>query len=75
MDGWDDSDKALQLGIHLTGIARTSYAELSPAIKTAYALLVKSLSNQFSPNGREAASKAELRNRRKKPEESFTDYA
>ena len=73
---WNLEEKAVQLTINLTGIARQawvdSFSDVSAPVS--YESLVAALTQRFKPEGQEEAYKAEFRHRGRKREESFMEY-
>lgn len=72
---WSEGEKLIQLGLCMTGRGRTVFLGLSLATRSKYESLISSLTRLFGPMGKEAAYKAEFRQRKRKCEESLMDYA
>ena len=60
-NSWNSYEKATQLGLHLTGVARSIKADLPLSITQDYGLFIVTLAKYFSCEGREAAYQAEFR--------------
>lgn len=73
-NGWNDEEKAMQLAMSMTGIARCTLADLPVGITENFCLLNEALRQRFNPEGREVAYKLEFRQRNRKPDESFMDF-
>ena len=71
--GWDEEVKAAMLCVSLKGEARVVLAGLDPAQRCSYFALTTALSQSFSPKELVHLHQAELKARRKKPDESITD--
>ena len=71
--GWDEERKAMVLGICLKGEARVVLASLSPAQRRSYLALTNALAQSFSPKEMVHLYQAELKARRRKPDESMVD--
>ena len=71
--GWDEEKKAMVLGICLKGEARVVLASLSPAQRRSYLALTNALAQSFSPKEMVHLYQAELKARRRKPDESMVD--
>ena len=71
--GWDDERKAVILGICLKGEARVVLAGLEPAKRRSYFSLTNALSQSFAPHGMVHLHQAELKARKRKPDESMAD--
>ena len=71
--GWEDEVKAAMLGVSLKGEARVVLAGLDSAKRRSYFALTTALSQSFSPKELVHLHQAELKARKKKPEESMVD--
>lgn len=75
INGWDDTVAAQFLASKLRGSALQMYTDLSPNEKNNLAPLIKSLKSRFDPNNDAEVYRTELRIRKQKPNESFSDLA
>ena len=68
---WNDWEKAAQLSMNLSGLARQAWADsfCDSAAEVIYDALVTALTQRFKPEGQGEAYKAEFRHRVKKAEE------
>ena len=73
-NGWTKHEKATQLCLHLTGVARSVMTDLSKHVTGDYDLLVPTLAKYFSSTGREAAFQAEFRQRKRSKAEKLSDF-
>lgn len=71
---WSYEEKSVQLGLHLSGIARTIKTDLPHSITKDFDLFVLTLGKYFSCEGREAAYQAEYRQRRRGTNEKLSDF-
>lgn len=71
---WNKEEKAVQLGLHLSGIARTIKTDLPSKVTQDFDLFVLTLKKYFSCEGREAAFQAEYRQRRRGKSEKLSDF-
>ncbi len=71
---WSNKDKATQLGLHLTGIARSVKMDLPGHILADFDLLVLTLSKYFSTEGQESAFQAQFRKRVRNKGEKLVDF-
>ena len=71
--GWDDEKRAMILGICLRGEARVVLAGLDAAQRRSYFALTTALAQSFAPKELIHLHQAELKARRKKPDESMVD--
>ena len=60
-NGWSDEEQAIQLGLSMSGRARSIFTGLPMMVKQDYPLLISYMAKHFGPAGREAAYKAEFR--------------
>ena len=69
-------EKAVQLTINLTGIARQAWVDsfCDSSTPISYESLVVALTQRFKPDGQQEAYKAEFRHRTWKRDESFMEY-
>ena len=75
-NGWTMEEKAVQLTINLTGIARQAWVDsfCDSSTPISYDSLVVALTQRFKPDGQQEAYKAEFRHRTRKRDESFMEY-
>ena len=75
-NGWTVEEKAVQLTINLTGIARQAWVDsfCDSSTPISYESLVVALTQRFKPDGQQEAYKAEFRHRTRKRDESFMEY-
>ena len=73
---WNDWEKAAQLSMNLSGLARQAWADsfCDSAAEVIYDALVTALTQRFKPEGQEEAYKAEFRHRVRKAEETFLEF-
>ena len=73
---WNDREKAAQLSINISGLARQAWADsfCDSAAEVTYDALVTALTQRFKPEGQEEAYKAEFRRRVRKAEETFLEF-
>ena len=73
---WDTQERAAQLSMNLTGVARQAWTDsfCDSAAPVTYDALVSVLTQRFKPKGQEEAYKAEFRHRIRKKEESFMEF-
>ena len=73
---WNDREKAAQLSMNLSGLARQAWADsfCDSATEVTYDALVTALTQRFKPEGQEEAYKAEFRRRVRKAEETFLEF-
>jgi hypothetical protein len=71
--GWDDGTKAMILGVCLKGEARLVLASMDVFKRHSYFAVVTALEQSFSPQGKVHLYQAELKARRRKPEESMSN--
>ena len=74
-NGWNASERATQLGLHLTGMARSVKTDLPIHITSDYDQLVQSLGKYFSSEGKEATFQAEFRLRKRDSNEKLSNFA
>ena len=74
-NGWSPLEKAAQLSMNLTHIAREAWTDSVTGTGTAlsYEDLVKVMTQRFTPDGQQEAFKAEFRNRVKRRDETFLE--
>ena len=72
-NGWSEIEKAAQLTMNLTGIARQAWTDCSadPMGMLDYQELVRTLTQRFAPGGQQDAYRAEFRNRIKHKDETY----
>ena len=73
-NGWTMEEKAVQLTINLTGIARQACVDNFCDSSTPISSLVAALTQRFKPDRQQEAYKAEFRHRTRKRDESFMKY-
>ena len=71
---WSNIQKAKMLSIKLRGEAQKLLGSLSPDQYNDYEILKTTLSHRFNPQERESAYRCEFRNRRRKKDESPSDF-
>lgn len=74
-NGWTDDEQTMQLGLNMTGRARSVYSGLAIDVKSDFTRLLFALNRVFGSEGKEAAFKAEFRQRRRLVGESLRDLA
>ena len=74
-NGWTMEEKAVQLTIYLTGIARQAWVDsfCDSSTPISYDSLVVALTQRFKPDGQQGAYKAEFHHRTRKRDESFME--
>ena len=70
---WDEERRAMILGICLKGEARVVLASLNPAQRRSYVALTTALAQSFSPQELVHLYQAELKARKKRPDESMAN--
>ena len=70
---WDEERKAMVLGVCLKGEARVVLASLNPAQRRSYRALTTALAQSFSPQELVHLYQAELKARKRKPDESMAN--
>ena len=75
-NGWTVEEKAVQLTINLTVIARQAWVDnfCDSSEPVSYESLVAALTQRFKPDGLQEAYKAKFRHRTRKRDESFMEY-
>ena len=73
-NAWTAEEKAAQLALNLTGIARQAWSDSAASEHPNYETLVAVMGQRFRPEGQEEAFKAEFRTRNKTKEESYLDF-
>ena len=73
---WSLEDRAVQLSVNLTGVARQAWADsfCDQTSPISYDALVSALTQRFKPEGQEEVYKAEFRHRMRRKEENFMEY-
>ena len=73
---WGIEDKAAQLSMNLTGVARQAWVDTycDSTSPVTYDALVRALTQHFKPEGQEEAHKVQFRNRFWRKDKSFTEY-
>ena len=73
---WSLEDRAVQLSMNLTGVARQAWADsfCDQTSPISYDALVSALTQRFKPEGQEEVYKAEFRHRIRKRDENFMEY-
>ena len=74
-NGWSGEDQAIQLGLSMSGRARSVFTGLPVRVKQDYQKLIAYMGKHFGPAGREAAYKAEFRHRHRAIGEHLQDFA
>ena len=73
-NGWSEGDKTIQLGLSMTGRARSVYTGLPTEVKVDFKALVNVLGKHFGSGGKEAAYKAAFRQRQRVVGENLQDF-
>ncbi|VDH95431.1 Hypothetical predicted protein [Mytilus galloprovincialis] len=73
-NGWDPYESAQQLVMSLRGVAQRMVSELNPYQLNDFTFLKHMLSQRFNPLERETAHKYEFKNRKKRKDESVSDF-
>ena len=75
-NGWSVDEKAMQLTINSTGIARQAWVDsfCDSTTPISYDAHVSALTQRFKPDGQEELYKAEFRHRVRKRDENFIEY-
>ena len=75
-NGWSLEDRAVQLSMNLTGVARQAWADsfCDQTSPISYDALVFALTQRFKPEGQEEVYKAGFRHRMREKDESFMEY-
>ena len=71
---WTSEEKATQLAMSLTGIARQAWSDSWGSADLDYDSLVQVMNSRFKPEGQEEAFKAEFCSRQKQAKESYADF-
>ena len=73
---WGAEDKAAQLSMNLTGVARQAWVDTFCDSKSpvTYDALVTALTQLFKPEGQEEAHKVQFQNRFRRKDENFMEY-
>ena len=74
-NGWSDNDKAAQLSMNLTGVARQVWSDsVEDSVEAHdYDSLVETMGQRFKPKGQEETYKAEFRGRYKRKDETYIE--
>lgn len=73
LNRWNQIEKAMNLAISLSGIARDVLTDMDPTDRLNYAELVRKLKDRFDPDDMDAMYKNKLRSRRKKRTEGIPE--
>ena len=75
-NGWNEVEKAAQLSMNLSGLARQAWADSfsDPGSEVTYGAVVSVLTKRFKPEGQGEAYKAEFRRRNRRTEETFLEF-
>ena len=75
-NGWSEMEKAAQLSMSMTGVARQAWADSCSDISVLgdYKALIRHMGQRFKPEGQEESYKAEFRSRIKRKDETFLEY-
>ena len=71
LSNWNDEQKAVMLSLALRGEARVVLASLEPAKRRSYRALTEALSHSFAPTEMMYLHRAELKARKRRPNESM----
>ena len=75
VNGWDSETKRLWLPVRLTGKAQTAWKRLSPETKQNYEAAKEALQKRFEPDSKRKLYFVEFQARRRKRDESWSDFA
>eukprot|EP00731_Ephydatia_muelleri_P008909 Em0004g1247a len=75
VNGWDSEKKRLWLPVRLTGKAQTAWKRLSPETKQNYEAAKEALQKRFEPDSKRKLYFVEFQARRRKRDESWSDFA
>ena len=75
VNGWDDEKKRLWLPVRLTGKAQTAWKRLSAETKESYTAAKEALQKRFEPDSKRKLYFVEFQARRRKRDESWSDFA
>ena len=75
VNGWDSETKRLWLPVRLTGKAQTAWKRLSPETKQNYEAAKEALQKRFEPDSKQKLYFVEFQARRRKRDESWSDFA
>ena len=75
LNGWDESQKAMELATSLEGVARGVLADVSPEHRLNYKILVEKLMQRFEPDGQLAIYQSQLQHRRRRSNKTIPELA
>ena len=73
LNGWDEDRKAMELATRLEGNARGVLADLTPEQQLDFNVLVSKLTQRFEPEGQLGIHQTQLRNRKRKRNETIPE--
>ena len=73
LNAWDDDQKAMELATSLEGNARGVLADLTPEHQLDFKVLVDKLTQRFEPEGQVGIYQSQLRNRKRKRNETIPE--
>ena len=73
-NGWSLTEKAAQLSMNLTGVARQAWCDGRGSRALSYETLLSVLQQRFRPEGQEEAYKAEFRSKVHGKDETYLEY-
>ena len=73
LNGWDDSQKAMELATSLEGNARGVLADMTPEQQLNFTVLVNKLTQRFEPEGQLGIYQTQLSSRRRKRNETIPE--
>ena len=73
LNGWNDSQKAMELATSLEGTARSVLADLRPDHQLDFKSLIDKLTQRFEPEGQVGIYQSQLQNRKRKRNESIPE--
>mgnify|MGYP003417220492 CR=1 FL=1 len=75
LNDWDDAAKLRWLPVRLSGKAQTAWKRLSPEVKADYETAREALEKRFEPESKRSLYFVEFQARRRKKEETWSDFA
>ncbi|KRY47195.1 Retrovirus-related Pol polyprotein from transposon 17.6 [Trichinella britovi] len=75
VNGWNEAEKLKWLPLSLSQKARSTFRQLPPTIRSLYRSCVTSLKERLDPPSNAAVYRAELENRRRHAQESWSDIS
>ena len=73
LNGWDDSQRAMELATSLDGSARSVLADLTPEQQLDFQVLQDKLTQRFEPEGQLGIYQAQLQSRKRKRNETIPE--